>query len=70
MVQILIIDDSTFQRRRVRQAVEAAGYDLLEATNGHEGLEIAVTAMPDCILLDLLMPDMRGEEVLQILHSL
>jgi CheY-like chemotaxis protein len=69
MAQILIIDDSVYQRYKVRQAVEAVGYGLLEATNGHEGLEIAITAMPDCILLDLLMPEMRGEEFLHTLRD-
>ncbi len=69
MTRILIIDDSAFQRNRARRAVEAAGYELLEATNGHEGLEVAATAMPDCILLDLLMPEMGGEEVLQSLRD-
>ncbi len=65
MTRILIIDDSAYQRHKARHAVEAAGYELLEATNGYEGLEVAVTTMPDCILLDLLMPEMRGEKVLQ-----
>lgn len=69
MTRILIIDDSVYQRNKVRRATEAAGYELLEATNGQEGLEIVATHTPDCILLDLIMPEMDGVEVLQALHN-
>ena len=69
MTRILIIDDSAFQRSRVRRATKAAGYELLEAANGHEGLEMIATARPDCILLDLLMPEMGGEEFLEVFRD-
>ncbi len=69
MAQILIIDDSAYQRHKARHAVETAGHELLEAANGSDGLKTAAATMPDCILLDLLMPKMRGEEVLQTLRD-
>ena len=69
MAQILIIDDSAYQRHKARNAVEAEGYELLDASNGQKGLEMAIAHTPDCILLDLLMPEMRGEEVLQTLRD-
>lgn len=69
MTRILIIDDSAYQRHKARRAIEAAGYELLEAINGHEGLDAAATNVPDCILLDLLMPGMSGEEVLCAFHD-
>ncbi|MCP4537936.1 MAG: response regulator [Chloroflexi bacterium] len=69
MAKVLIVDDSAYQRYKIRQVVETAGYEPLEVTNGHEGLEIITSAMPNCILLDLLMPDMGGEEFLQILRD-
>jgi CheY-like chemotaxis protein len=69
MTRILVIDDSMYQRNKVRRTVAEAGYELLEATNGREGLEIVATHTPDCILLDLIMPEMDGIEVLQALHN-
>lgn len=67
---ILIVDDAAFSRRMIRKALQADGYDILEATNGREGLEIARTHNPDLILTDLLMPDMNGFELLKTLTEL
>lgn len=69
MAQILVIDDSIYQRGQIRRALEPEGHELLEATNGREGLEMVDTSRPDCILLDLIMPETSGLEVLQILHD-
>ena len=54
MALILIIDDAAFSRRMIRKALQAKGYEILEATNGGEGLEMAHTHNPDLILTDLL----------------
>jgi CheY-like chemotaxis protein len=69
MTQILIIDDSTYQRNKARRALGATGYELLEASNGREGLKVIAINTPDCILLDLIMPEMDGMEVLEVLHE-
>jgi CheY-like chemotaxis protein len=69
MTQILMVDDSMYQRHKARHALEAEGYDLVEAANGHEGLEMIAVNSPDCILLDLIMPEMGGLEVLQALRD-
>ena len=69
MAKILIIEDSAYQRGKIRRALEGKGYELLETANGREGLEIAATNTPDCILLDLVMPEIGGVEVLRMLHS-
>jgi CheY-like chemotaxis protein len=69
MAQILMMDDSMYQRHKVRQALEAEGFDLIEAANGREGLEMIALTSPNCILLDLIMPEMDGLEVLQALHD-
>ena len=69
MAHILIIDDSMYQRLRMRNTLQAGGHELLEATNGREGLEMALSGTPDCIILDLVMPDMGGLEVLQTLRD-
>ncbi|MDY7079859.1 MAG: response regulator [Chloroflexota bacterium] len=69
MPQILIIEDSAYQRHRVGRALKSEGYDLLTAVNGFEGLEMVATNTPDCIVLDLIMPEMSGIKVLQTLQD-
>lgn len=69
MTTILIMDDAAFARRMIRKALQAEGYEMLEAAGGREGLEMVRTHTPDCILSDLLMPDMHGFEFLRALHE-
>lgn len=69
MALVLIVEDSSFMRRALSKALQADGHVTLEAVNGYEALEKAVTDAPDCILLDLLMPDCNGWEVLRILQE-
>ncbi len=67
MARILIIDDSSFQRRIVRGMLTPEGYEIVEAGNGAEGLVLAGDEI-DCVLLDLIMPEMDGFAVLEALH--
>ncbi len=69
MAKVLVIDDSLFQRRSIRKILQVDGYDILEAANGHQGLEMIVASPPDCIILDILMPDMNGLTFLKILQD-
>ncbi len=68
MTLILIIDDAAFSRRMIRKCLQADSYEISEAATGKEGLEAAIAQYPDCILTDLLMPDMDGLELLQALQ--
>ena len=67
MGKIPIVEDSWVTRRILVRILKGDGHDLLEAGSGKEGLEMAEKHMPDCILLDLLMPEMDGFDVLQAL---
>ncbi|MFW9991811.1 MAG: response regulator [Candidatus Odinarchaeota archaeon] len=69
MVSILIIDDSAFGRKMISKAIKVTGWDILEASNGKEGLEIVRTGQLDCILLDITMPEMNGREFLENLKT-
>jgi len=69
MTLILIIDDAAFSRRMIRKCLQADSYEILEAATGQEGLEAAIAQHPDCILTDLLMPDMDGLEMLKVLQA-
>ena len=62
MLKILVVDDSLFQRKSICQILIDAGYEVVEAADGQEGLEKALALQPDCILTDLLMPRMDGVE--------
>lgn len=67
MSSILVMDDSSFARQRLISILADAGHQVTDAANGLEGLEKAEKHMPDCIVLDLLMPEMSGLEVLSTL---
>jgi signal transduction histidine kinase/CheY-like chemotaxis protein len=62
---ILIIEDEASAVRLLCAYLEDAGYEVLVATSGEAGLEIARTHVPDVILLDVLLPGMDGWEVLR-----
>lgn len=70
MALILIIDDSYTARRTIGKTLKNEGYETMEAANGREGLEVAAANKPDCILLDLIMPEVDGFEVLRSLRAL
>ncbi len=69
MSRILIIEDSLLSRQFLKKILQPAGYEVVEAPNGTEGLAILASQPIDCILLDLGMPEMGGEEVLRILQQ-
>jgi CheY-like chemotaxis protein len=69
MALILIVEDALFSRRMLGKILKSQGHQILEATNGSEGLNLARERWPDCILLDLLMPEISGIEVLEQLNA-
>jgi CheY-like chemotaxis protein len=66
-LQILVVDDEDMVRRGVRRVLEQAGHEISEAASGREALALFSSAArpPDVVLLDLDMPDQRGEDVLR-----
>lgn len=63
-MKILIIEDEEPIQRLYKMKLTSAGYDVLVANNGVEGLKKAEQFQPDLILLDLRMPEMNGDEML------
>ncbi|MBI2503275.1 MAG: SpoIIE family protein phosphatase [Candidatus Latescibacteria bacterium] len=61
--KILIVDDNPTNLKVLLQVLEAAHYSVLVATSGANALRIAGQALPDLILLDVMMPEMDGYEV-------
>ena len=67
--KILIIEDDATLRRAVVEKLGHAGYRVLEAKDGQEGLSVAMTQRPNLILLDLMLPKLDGMGVLAELRD-
>jgi CheY-like chemotaxis protein len=66
---VLLIDDSKFLRRSNELAISKAGYNVLGAADGEEGLEVARNKLPDVIVLDMMLPKLTGPQLLQALKQ-
>jgi len=60
---ILVIDDMPAILKMLKKRLEHWGFRAITAASGEEGLAVAESAQPDLILLDILMPKMKGREV-------
>jgi two-component system KDP operon response regulator KdpE len=70
MTSILVVDDEPKILDLVRLTLEQAGFLVLEASNGYQALEKIREEMPDLVLLDVMMPDMHGFDVLKEIRNL
>jgi CheY-like chemotaxis protein len=61
---VLLVDDDAGFREIWKLKLTSSGFDVLEASNGKEALEILKDKKPDVILLDVLMPEMDGVKTL------
>src|SRR5262249_55524157 len=61
--KILAVDDSLMLLRFVKEILIDASYDVISASNGEEAIRQAQNSLPDLILLDFILPDMRGDAV-------
>jgi len=69
VTRVLVIDDEAPLRLLCRVNLEAAGMQVFEAADGSSGIEAARTERPDLILLDVMMPEQDGWEVLEELRD-
>ncbi len=60
MARILIVDDDEPIRKTLRRMLEPAGYDVVEAADGREGVELYKEDSVDLVLMDLIMPEKEG----------
>ncbi|MCB0854298.1 MAG: response regulator, partial [Bacteroidetes bacterium] len=68
-LRLLLIEDNDEMRAYIRQCIDESKYQILEACNGQEGIEQALTHVPDLIISDVMMPKKNGFEVVQIIRS-
>ena len=69
MKRILVADDKASSRELVRTVLEHCGFEVIEAADGAEALEMSRTCQPELILLDLQMPALDGFGVIEKLRS-
>lgn len=66
---ILCIDDNEETLTYLNDVFVSAGYNVISASSGRKGIEIAINNIPDLIILDIMMPDISGFEVAHILKN-
>ena len=69
MAKILVVDDQPSIRSLIRAALEDAGYEVIEAADGQDGLDLARSEQADLILLDVVLPKLSGTEVCRLLRA-
>ena len=67
--RILVVEDNADVARITANFLTVKGYDVAIATNGTRALELVASQRPDCILLDIMMPEMSGLDVLALLKD-
>ena len=65
MAKILIADDSQFMRTNLKDILKGEGHEIIESADGKEALEKFEAEKPDLTLLDIIMPEVDGMEVLK-----
>ncbi|HET9411011.1 MAG TPA: response regulator [Candidatus Dormibacteraeota bacterium] len=68
-VSVLVVDDESSNRDWVAGVLQPAGFEVILASGGREGIELATSRRPDLVLLDLMMPDVTGFEVVKAIRS-
>lgn len=70
MKRILVIDDDKNVREYLTRILERNGYDVIDASNGKDGVELFRNKRVDLVIIDMLMPLMDGAETMLHLRSL
>jgi len=68
--KVLVIDDDTVTSGLIKDALSRAGFEVLTANSGSEGVELARQAMPHAVALDLVMPGMDGWQTCRQIRAL
>jgi two-component system response regulator RpaA len=69
MPRVLVIDDESDVLLLCRVNLELAGFEVIEASEGRSGMDLAFNARPDAVVLDLMLPGVDGAEILDALVS-
>jgi two-component system chemotaxis response regulator CheY len=67
--RVLVVDDALTIRMYYREILEGAGFEVVEAANGLEGLERVAESVPDLLIVDINMPKMDGYAMLRAMRA-
>jgi two-component system, cell cycle response regulator DivK len=67
--RILVVEDTPDTRELLRAVFEAEGYEVLEAADGLEAVEVALAELPDAIIMDMSLPRIDGHTAVKIIRQ-
>jgi CheY-like chemotaxis protein len=67
--RILVVEDNERNLKLVRDVLQYAGYDILEARTGEQGVELAQRSSPHLVLMDLQLPGIDGEQAFRLIRD-
>jgi threonine synthase len=68
--RVVVVDDTPDARRLIRRILQSQGdFEIFEASNGKDGVDLVTKELPDLVILDLMMPEMDGYAVIDALRS-
>ena len=67
--RILVVEDNERNLKLVRDVLQYAGFEVLEARSGEQGVELAVQHLPHLVLMDLTLPGIGGENALRLIRA-
>ena len=70
MPKVMVVDDAAFMRMKATKMLTEVGYAVMEAATGAEAVDTYKSLSPDCVLLDITMPDMDGLTALKHIREL
>ncbi len=70
MKKVLLVDDSTVTRLVLKDLLAKFNIDILEANNGNDAIELILSEKVDLVIMDLLMPEKSGTDVLREINTL
>ncbi len=70
MAKVLVVDDAKFMRMKCAKLLTSSGYEVFEAADGAEAIQVYKASKPDAVLLDITMPDVDGLQALKEMKKL
>lgn len=70
MPKIMIVDDAAFMRMMCARLLKEHGYEVVEACNGLQAVQVYKDVRPDAVLMDITMPDMDGLQALKAIREM
>lgn len=70
MATVMVVDDATFMRMKCVALLTGNGHEVIEAGSGLQAVEVYKAKRPDCVLLDITMPDMDGLSALREIRKI